>query len=304
MLTALDGPSGGGARIVAVNPLPEAGLIRFKQPAEARRACSAPAPPLADRLLPIRVNGDLALLPGARPAAARRRARPPRGPCSTTRSSPSTATASTGYGAHLAELDWDEVASGDRLDPRPRSTGAELVLAVGRMIVCWAMGLTQHRNGGANDPGDRQPPAAPGQHRQARRRASARSAGTATSRATGPWASRKRCRPPSSTRSSGSSASRPPRARVDAVNAIRAMRGRPRPGVLRHGRQLRPGHARTSAVTEAALRELRADRAGVDEAEPLAHGAPGRRRSSCRPSAAPNATCRRAARSSSASRTR
>ena len=53
-------PSAAGAKIVAVNPLPEAGLLRFKNPQNAA-GCSAAGTPLADRFLQIRVGGDLAL---------------------------------------------------------------------------------------------------------------------------------------------------------------------------------------------------------------------------------------------------
>ena len=46
------GPRQRGAPIVAVNPLPEAGLLRVQEPADGPRACSAGAPPLADHYLP------------------------------------------------------------------------------------------------------------------------------------------------------------------------------------------------------------------------------------------------------------
>ncbi len=55
-------------------------------------------------------------------------------------------------------------------------------------------------------------------------RVSARSAGTATSRATARWASGRRCRSRSSMRWSESSASLPPKHGLDAVDSIRAMR--------------------------------------------------------------------------------
>src|SRR5262249_19176042 len=60
MLTALERAKDNGARIVAVNPLPEAGLIRFKNPQRASGIVGS-GTQLADHFLQIRVNGDLAL---------------------------------------------------------------------------------------------------------------------------------------------------------------------------------------------------------------------------------------------------
>ena len=100
--------------------------------------------------------------------------------------------------------------------------------------------------------------------------ASARCAATATCRATARWASGRSFSRPSSTRSGGSSASlRRGEHGYDTVEAIRAMRdGR--------GRRSSSPWAATSSratpdteVTEAALRRCRADRAGVDQAQPL-----------------------------------
>jgi anaerobic selenocysteine-containing dehydrogenase len=70
MLGALEEAKQRGAKIVAVNPLPEAGLMRFKNPQKAR-GLAGHGTKLADRFLRVRVNGDLALLQGniGRPGA-------------------------------------------------------------------------------------------------------------------------------------------------------------------------------------------------------------------------------------------
>ena len=60
MLTALEVAKRRGAKILAVNPLPETGLLRFRNP-QKLRGIVGPGTPLADLHLPIRVNGDLAL---------------------------------------------------------------------------------------------------------------------------------------------------------------------------------------------------------------------------------------------------
>jgi molybdopterin-dependent oxidoreductase alpha subunit len=63
MLTALEDAKKRGARIVAVNPLPEAGLIKFRNP-QTPRGLAGPGTKLADRFLHVRVNGDLAFFAG------------------------------------------------------------------------------------------------------------------------------------------------------------------------------------------------------------------------------------------------
>src|SRR5271163_3933167 len=70
MLSALEEAKRRGAKIVAVNPLPEAGLMRFKNPQKARGLTGGTK--LADRFLPVRVNGDLALFAGVNKALLER----------------------------------------------------------------------------------------------------------------------------------------------------------------------------------------------------------------------------------------
>ena len=60
MLTALEKAKRNGARIIAINPLQEAGLVRFKNPQKPRGLVGT-GTGLADLHLPVRVNGDLAL---------------------------------------------------------------------------------------------------------------------------------------------------------------------------------------------------------------------------------------------------
>ncbi len=63
MLTALETAKRRGARIVTVNPLPEPGLMRFKNP-QTVRGIVGRGTPLSDLFLQVRVNGDLALFKG------------------------------------------------------------------------------------------------------------------------------------------------------------------------------------------------------------------------------------------------
>ncbi|WP_278035960.1 molybdopterin-dependent oxidoreductase [Flavobacterium nitratireducens] len=61
MLSALEKGKKNGAKIIAINPLPEAGLMGFKNPQEVKGVIGSPIK-LADLYLPVKINGDMALL--------------------------------------------------------------------------------------------------------------------------------------------------------------------------------------------------------------------------------------------------
>jgi molybdopterin-dependent oxidoreductase alpha subunit len=138
MLSALEQAKDHGATIVAINPLPEAGLLRFKNPQRPSGVLGR-GTPLADHFVQIRLGGDLAFFQGVArlllDADALDHA--------------FLAEHCEGLDAlreHLAELDWDAV---DRATGVPREQLAEvarLAAASERTVVCWAMGLTQHRD--------------------------------------------------------------------------------------------------------------------------------------------------------------
>ena len=63
MLTSLLAAKRNGATIIDVNPLPEVGLMRFKHPQEPMHLFGN-GTRLSDRLMQVRINGDVALLKG------------------------------------------------------------------------------------------------------------------------------------------------------------------------------------------------------------------------------------------------
>ncbi|HXH58537.1 FdhF/YdeP family oxidoreductase [Iamia sp.] len=149
MLTALEVAKEGGARIIAVNPLPEAGLVRFKNPQRPKGVIGR-GTELADQLLAIRVNGDLALFQalGARllDEDARRGGRDATEPVLDHAFIERHTDGFEAYAAHAATLDPAAVAEATGLAEAEIDRTAELVMGADRIIVCWAMGLTQHRN--------------------------------------------------------------------------------------------------------------------------------------------------------------
>ena len=148
MLTALQRAARKGAHIVSVNPLREAGLVAFAHPQEVRGVLGA-ATTLAETNVPVRVNGDVALLNGVMKAmlaldeAAEK----------TRLSWEFIRERTEGFEAFahgLVETSWEALESGSGIRRDEMEALAERALASDRTIVCWAMGLTQHENGVAN----------------------------------------------------------------------------------------------------------------------------------------------------------
>jgi len=138
MLTALEEAKKRGARIVAINPLPEAGLARFKNP-QTPRGLSGVGTKLADRHLAVRVNGDLALFAGLNKILVERDAL----------DHDFLERHTDGYdvaAAAWAALDWATIEAHSGLARSEIEALADDVVASDRAIVCWAMGLTQHKN--------------------------------------------------------------------------------------------------------------------------------------------------------------
>ncbi|WP_433336976.1 FdhF/YdeP family oxidoreductase [Spirillospora sp. CA-294931] len=138
MLSALEAAKRSGARIVAVNPLPEAGLMRFKNPQRVSGVVGG-GTALADRFLQIRLNGDLALFQALNRLLVERDA--------VDHAFLDAHTAGfAAFEKHVRELSWPDVLEATGLAREEIDAVLADVVAADRIIVCWAMGLTQHRN--------------------------------------------------------------------------------------------------------------------------------------------------------------
>ncbi|WP_301176710.1 FdhF/YdeP family oxidoreductase [Actinomadura geliboluensis] len=141
MLSALERAKKEGARIVAVNPLPEAGLMRFKNP-QRPSGVTGKGTVLADRFLQIRLNGDLALF-----QALNRLLLESDAPGALDEEFlDAHAHGFAAFREHVLALDWDDVLEATGLTRGEIAATLGDVLAAKKIIVCWAMGLTQHRN--------------------------------------------------------------------------------------------------------------------------------------------------------------
>jgi molybdopterin-dependent oxidoreductase alpha subunit len=144
MLTALESAKQHGAKIIAVNPLPEAGLLRFKNPQTARGLLFS-GTPLADLFLQVRINGDSALLQGLMKTMLEAEDRRP-GEVFDHAFIQEKTTGFAALVAHLRAAGWEPLLAQAGLSRAQFDAAARLLIDAERIIVCWAMGLTQHQN--------------------------------------------------------------------------------------------------------------------------------------------------------------
>ncbi|MFI1720693.1 FdhF/YdeP family oxidoreductase [Streptomyces sp. NPDC020489] len=144
-LSALEEAKRNGARIVAVNPLPEAGLRRFKNPQKPQGVLGR-GTQIADRFLHIKPGGDLALFQALNLLLLEAEdARP-----GTVLDHDFIDAHTAGFeefAQHARTVDWDDVRAATGLTREEIEKVHEDVLASQRVIVCWAMGITQHKHG-------------------------------------------------------------------------------------------------------------------------------------------------------------
>ncbi len=144
MLTALEKAKANGARIVAVNPLPEAGLMRFKNP-QRPRGIAGRGTALADMYLQIRVNGDLALFQALNSLLLDAEDRAP----GTVLDHDFIAAHTSGFEKFAVsgrEIEWRDVLDATGISRSRIEELASWVMRSRSVVVCWAMGLTQHKN--------------------------------------------------------------------------------------------------------------------------------------------------------------
>lgn len=147
MLTTLEEAKRQGARIMTINPLPEAGLQRFDNP-QRLRGLVGRGTELTDLFLQLRLGGDLALFQAFNRLlldadAADPASDPPaldhaflRDHCQGLES----------VREHLAELSWPDVERATGLTRARIDEAMAMIRPARRIVVCWAMGLTQHRD--------------------------------------------------------------------------------------------------------------------------------------------------------------
>jgi len=154
MLTSLQKAKDQGAKIIAVNPLPEVSLMRAKNPnpqdyanpLELPFALLGKGQALADLYLPVRVNGDVAAVKGIlKELFERERAGLPSGI-----DREFIRTFTEGFDALLADVEaasWEEIEEESGLTRNQIHTAAEMYANSKKTICAWCLGLAQQANG-------------------------------------------------------------------------------------------------------------------------------------------------------------
>ena len=144
MLATLEKAKHNGARIVAINPLPEAGLMRFKDPQQVGGIIGR-GTALTDDFLQIRLGGDMALFRGvARLMLDAERENP--GTVFDREFLDAHCGGVDDYLALLDDLDFDDVLQATGLSRTQIEQLAASMISSKRTVLCWAMGWTQHRH--------------------------------------------------------------------------------------------------------------------------------------------------------------
>ena len=138
MLTALANCKRSGGSVVSINPLEETGMRRFKHPQEMLRMFGS-GTKIADDHFPVKINGDAALLKGVMKVVLEE------GDLNWD----FIDTHTEGFEElkqDIERTEWEDIVTGS-------GNSKERVLKLGKavsnsknLIICWAMGLTQHKN--------------------------------------------------------------------------------------------------------------------------------------------------------------
>ncbi|MEU6329558.1 FdhF/YdeP family oxidoreductase [Streptomyces sp. NPDC047049] len=140
MLTALEKAKAGGTKIISINPLPEAGLERFKNP-QTPRGLAGGGTALTDLFLQVRLGGDQALF-----RALNRLLLDTDGALDEDFIRTHTHGFEEFAQQARADDDWDATLRATGLTRAEIDRALAMILGSRRTIVCWAMGLTQHKH--------------------------------------------------------------------------------------------------------------------------------------------------------------
>ncbi|WP_152046259.1 FdhF/YdeP family oxidoreductase [Aureimonas psammosilenae] len=151
MLTYLHSMAKRGVPIVSFNPLKERALLRFADPQSVRDMLPGGGQTISSRYYQLRTGGDILAMQGM---------------CKAVIAADDAAKAAGGkrildldfiaehtagfeeFATFVRELSWDVVERTTALTRSQLEDAAQIYMKAERVIVCWGMGITQHRHGG------------------------------------------------------------------------------------------------------------------------------------------------------------
>jgi molybdopterin-dependent oxidoreductase alpha subunit len=144
MLSSLEKAKANGAKVVSINPLKEAGLVRFKNP-QTLKGVLGKGTEISDLYLQLKINEDVALL---KAVMIKLFSLAEENPEILDRAFIEDKT--TGFTAFKEELlknNLQELIARTGVDEEQVDELTNLIAQRSRIIACWGMGLTQHVNG-------------------------------------------------------------------------------------------------------------------------------------------------------------
>ena len=148
MLSALERCKENGGKIITINPLPEAGLMRFKNPQRLGKLFGK-GTQLTDLFLQVKINGDIPLLKAMMSLLFYEEKKYP----GQVFDMDFIVENTKGYEVFIQDLakqDFNTLVEACGVPRAKIKEAVEMLRKSKKIIVCWAMGLTQHENGVAN----------------------------------------------------------------------------------------------------------------------------------------------------------
>jgi molybdopterin-dependent oxidoreductase alpha subunit len=152
MLTALQKAKRNGAKIISVNPLIEAGLNHFKNPQDfmnplrALGALLGDGTPITDLFLQVRVDGDMGLLRGIMKHLFEAEDLNP-GQVVDHAFIKQYTTGFESFEQNIRNTKWEDIEELSGISRELLLEAANIIAHKQKIITCWAMGVTQQRQG-------------------------------------------------------------------------------------------------------------------------------------------------------------
>ncbi len=148
MLSSLQSAARRGCHIVSINPLHERAMDRFAHPQHVTEMLTG-GTSIAELAVPVRINGDVALLKGIMKEVMDEERRRPGQVLDRSFIDEHTSGFNEFAGA-LEAASWDEIVEQSGIARDLIRKVAKIYIDADRVIACWAMGLTQHKNAVGN----------------------------------------------------------------------------------------------------------------------------------------------------------
>ena len=148
MLSALRRAKKEGAKIISINPLKETGLARFKDPQKVADYFNGGVK-LTDLYLQVKINEDIALMKAIFKILVEKE-KESSGKIFNHKFIEQHTEGYEAFVKNLEQYNLQDLVKKSGVSASEIQEAAAMIVKAKRIIICWAMGLTQHKNGVAN----------------------------------------------------------------------------------------------------------------------------------------------------------